>query len=357
MKKIVTIIGARPQFIKAAPLSKVLRNFFQEIIINTGQHYDYNMAGVFFDELNIPKPDYDLGVGSSTHGKQTGEMLMKIEEVLLHEKPDGVIVYGDTNSTLAGAICASKLHIPLFHIESGLRSFNKEMPEEINRILTDHASTLLFVPTVTAVSNLKNEGIEDHVYQVGDVMYDTYLQNMKISEGKYQLTQFELSDNSYYLATIHRAENTDNRNRLKAIFESFLNLKQEIVLPIHPRTVRFLKEEGLYTLLQENCRLKVIDPVSYLEMIFLETHAKGIITDSGGVQKEAYFARVPCFTLRDETEWVETVEIGWNQLIDPLTMNLSGIISSNHNAPYVKGLYGDGRASEKIVEYIKQYFA
>lgn len=356
MKKIVTIVGARPQFIKVAPVSRVLRQSFKEILVNTGQHYDYKMAGVFFEELHIPKPEYDLGVGSGSHGQQTGEMLKKVEEVLLSEKADAVLVYGDTNSTLAGALAASKLHIPLFHVEAGLRSFNKKMPEEVNRILTDHVSNLLFPPTKTAVKNLEAENIKHNVHLVGDVMYDAVLYNYKIAEEKYCLDQFYVTEKNYYLGTIHRAENTDDPNRLVAIMNSLLRLDIDVILPIHPRTEKILKELGLYTDIEKSEHIKLIPPVSYLEMLILEKNAKGIITDSGGVQKEAYFAKVPCYTLRDQTEWVETVEIGWNQLIDPLTMNLSDILQKEQKAEYVDDLYGNGKASEKIVNYINQFF-
>lgn len=356
MKKIVTIVGARPQFIKVAPVSRVLRHHYQEVLVNTGQHYDYKMAGVFFEELNIPRPDYDLGVGSSSHGKQTGDMLIKIEQVLLNEKPDAVLVYGDTNSTLAGALAASKLHIPVFHIEAGLRSFNKKMPEEINRILTDHVSSLLFPPTEVAVDNLKNENITENVHLVGDVMYDAVLYNLEIAESKYNLEQFGVEPKTYYLGTIHRAENTDDHDRLTAIVESLLRLKNQVILPLHPRTHKILKEMNLYNKVYAAEHIKLIEPVSYLEMLILEKYAKGIITDSGGVQKEAYFLEVPCYTLRDQTEWVETVECGWNILVNPITQDLSEILKQNHERNYIDELYGDGKASEKIVSHINEFF-
>lgn len=355
MKKIVTIVGARPQFVKVAPVSRVLRESYQEILVNTGQHYDYKMAGIFFDELNIPKPDYDLGIGSASHGKQTGDMLANIEKVLLDEQPDAVLVYGDTNSTLAGAVAASKLHIPVFHIEAGLRSFNKKMPEEVNRILTDHVSDLLFPPTQVAVENLKNENITKNVHLVGDVMYDAVLYNIEIAESKYSLSQFGLKPQSYYLGTIHRAENTDDHSRLVAIIESLLKLNEQVILPIHPRTHKILKEINLYDKIQESGHIQLIDPVSYLEMLILEKYAKGIITDSGGVQKEAYFAKVPCYTLRDQTEWVETVNCGWNVLVNPINEDLSEVLQKNMENNYIEDLYGDGKAAEKIVKYISEF--
>jgi UDP-N-acetylglucosamine 2-epimerase len=357
MRKIVTIIGTRPQLVKVAPVSRVLRKQFHEVLVNTGQHYDYNMAGVFFEELQIPRPDYDLGVGSGSHGRQTGEMLIRLEELLLKEKPDAVLVYGDTNSTLAGALAASKLHMPLMHIEAGLRSFNKRMPEELNRIMTDHVSDLLFAPTDTAVQNLAAEGITRNVHQVGDVMYDAMIYNASVARNKYDLKRFGVTENAFFLATIHRAENTDDPVRLRAIFESLMALNADVVLPLHPRTRNRLKDSGIDVSTANAGRLKIVDPVSYLEMLLLETNARGIITDSGGVQKEAYFARKPCFTLRPQTEWVETVQAGWNCLVDVTTERLSDIIADKlkDTPKYVENLYGDGKAAEKIVSHITDF--
>jgi UDP-GlcNAc3NAcA epimerase len=352
MNKIVTIVGARPQFIKIAPVSKILRTKCQEVLVHTGQHYDYKMAGVFFEELNIPKPDYNLEVGSGTHGLQTGEMLKRIEDVLIKEKPDGVLVYGDTNSTLAAALSASKMHLPIFHVEAGLRSFDKRMPEEINRVLTDHMSSLLFAPTGNAVNNLSNEGITENVHNVGDVMFDAFLNNLQIAEKKYNLRRFGLKEKEYFLATIHRAENTDDNNRLKAIIESLSRLDQLVIFPLHPRTQKRLEEYGLFPLLEESKVIKLIEPVSYLEMIFLEKYSKKIITDSGGVQKEAYFAKVPCYTIRDQTEWTETVAVGWNTLVDLQYQSLDEIINTVGVPNHVEGLYGDGNAAKKIVDII-----
>jgi len=314
--KILTVVGARPQFIKLAPLSKILReNGISEIIVHTGQHYDENMNDLFFKELEIPEPDYNLGIGSGNHGEQTGRMLIEIEKIMLKEKPDLVIVYGDTNSTLAGALAASKLHIKLAHVEAGLRSFNKRMPEEINRVLTDHVSDILFCPTQTAVENLKNEGITNGVYLVGDVMFDALLHFSKISDMKSNvLERLNIKPKEYYLATIHRAENTDNYERLKNILTAFSKMDEMVVFPIHPRTRKMINYYGLDDLL-ENDNVKVIDPVGYLDMLKLEKNAKAILTDSGGVQKEAFWLKVPCITLRDETEWVETVNLGWNRLV------------------------------------------
>ena len=314
--KILTVVGARPQFIKLAPLSKILReNGINEIIVHTGQHYDENMNDLFFKELEIPEPNYNLGIGSGNHGEQTGRMLIEIERIILKEKPDLVSVYGDTNSTLAGALAASKLHIKLAHVEAGLRSFNKRMPEEINRVLTDHVSDILFCPTQTAEENLKNKGITNGVYLVGDVMFDALLHFSKISDMKSNiLERLNIKPKEYYLATIHRAENTDNYERLKNILTAFSKMDEIVVFPIHPRTRKTINYYGLDDLL-ENDNVKVIDPVGYLDMLKLEKNAKAILTDSGGVQKEAFWLKVPCITLRDETEWIETVNLGWNRLV------------------------------------------
>jgi len=319
--KTISIVGARPQFIKAAAVSRVLQKTqgVREVLVHTGQHYDANMSEVFFEELEIPRPDYNLGIGSATHGAQTGRMLEAIEEVLLREKPDWVLVYGDTNSTLAGALAAVKLHIPVAHIEAGLRSFNRRMPEEINRVLTDHASDILFAPTKAAVENLRREGIsEEQIQLVGDVMYDAALYYGKKAECQSQsLNRLGLKPKEYILATIHRAENTDDPRRLRAIFEGLAEVDQEmkVVLPLHPRTRVVLVEVGLYDKVARSVCL--IEPVGYLDMVMLEKNARAIATDSGGVQKEAFFHRVPCLTLREETEWVELVDLGWNCIIPP----------------------------------------
>ena len=311
--KVATVLGARPHFVKAAPLSRRLRERFEEVIIHTGQHYDYEMNRVFFDQLGIPEPDYHLGVGSGTHGKQTGLMLERIEDALLSEMPDVVVVFGDTNTTLAGALAAAKLHIKVAHVEAGLRSFDKTMPEEINRILTDHCSDMLFCPTETAVDNLRDEGITDGVFLTGDVMVDALEQNIGIAEKSSKiLDELDINPKEYYLATVHRAENTDEPERLKSIVDSLCEIGN-VVLPCHPRTERCLRDGGLWNKIAGH--VKVIKPVGYLDMLVLEKNAKKILTDSGGVQKEAYIFRVPCITLRDRTEWVETVEDGWNVLV------------------------------------------
>ncbi|SOC38426.1 non-hydrolyzing UDP-N-acetylglucosamine 2-epimerase [Ureibacillus acetophenoni] len=354
MKKIVTIAGTRPQLVKIAAVSHILRQSFHEVLVNTGQHYDYNLAGVFFDELNIPKPDYDLGIGSDTHGRQTGKMLIAAEEVVEKEQPDAILVYGDTNSTLAGALVASKLHIPLIHIEAGLRSYNKLMPEEINRIMTDHVSDLLFTPTEVAVRNLQNEGITKGVFTVGDVMYDAVLNNMERAEQKYNLADLGLTPKEYYLGTIHRPDNTDSKEVLTAILTSFSKLKEAIYLPLHPRTKKKVEQFGLGHILEQAKNIKIVEPVSYLEMLLLEKNAKGIITDSGGIQKEAYFMKVPCITLRTQTEWVETVETGWNQLVDPLVTDLANILQKTQNGQPIDNIYGDGNAATRITKILEQ---
>jgi len=360
--KIVTIIGARPQFIKAAAVSRVLKDYndLKEIIIHTGQHYDDNMSEVFFQELEIPKPDYYLGIGSGSHGVQTGRMLEKIEGVLIKENPDVVLVYGDTNSTLAGALAASKLQIPVAHVEAGLRSFNKKMPEEINRIVADHVSDLLFAPTEAAVDNLIREGIpRERIFNVGDVMFDAALYYGEKAEKESNiLEKLGLKPGKYILSTIHRAYNTDIEERLRAIFEGLSRVSREItgVLPLHPRTKAALIREGLYEYVSKN--VKVIEPVGYIDMIKLEKNSRLIVTDSGGVQKEAFFYKVPCVTLREETEWVELVELGWNHLVPPVSGAFveQGIKKAlNSSCGLDAQPYGDGKSSEKIVGVLREY--
>jgi UDP-N-acetylglucosamine 2-epimerase len=311
--KVVSVVGARPQFIKAAPVSRVLRaRGVTEVLVHTGQHYDRNLSALFFDELGVPDPDFNLGVGSGPHGWQTGQMLIRIEEILLQEHPDWALVYGDTNSTLAGALAAVKLHIPVAHVEAGLRSFNREMPEEHNRVLTDHVSDLLLCPTQTAVDHLFAEGVTQGVYLTGDVMYDAVLFNGDLAESRSDvLSRLQLTSGGYLLATVHRPQNTDDPAALSAILTAFGELEETVVFPAHPRTRTALARFEVP--MPSNVRL--IDAVGYLDMLVLEKHARLILTDSGGVQKEAYFFAVPCVTLRDETEWVETVEAGWNLLV------------------------------------------
>ena len=355
--KILTVAGTRPQLVKIGAVSRKLREKFTEVLVNTGQHYDYNMAGVFFDELKIPKPDYDLGVGSGSHGKQTGEMMIKLEEVFDKEQPDVVLVYGDTNSTLAGALVASKRLIPLIHIEAGLRSYNKSMPEEQNRILTDNLSDLLFVPSEVAEKNLHKEGISEGIYNVGDVMMDAVLYNSELAESQYNLSEYNLTSKEYILGTIHRAENTNDIEKLTAILNSFAKLEETVYLPLHPRTKKLISDYNINEIVDSSNNIKIVEPISYLEMLLLEKNAYAIVTDSGGVQKEAYFAKVPCITLRDQTEWTETIELGWNRLLNPLQEDLSLALDNISKGKDVFDAYGDGTAADKIVKLIDENFS
>ena len=350
--KIASVVGARPNFVKLAPVSRELRKRFDEIIIHTGQHYNYEMDKIFFDDLGIPDPDYHLGVGSGNHGHQTGEMLKRIEEILLSEKPDAVLVFGDTNTTLAGALCAVKLHIKVVHVEAGLRSYNKEMPEEINRILVDHSANLLLCPTKTAVENLKREGIVEGVYLTGDVMVDAQRDCLSIAEKKSQiLEELGLEPRGYYLTTIHRAENTDNPERLRDMV-SALNDLGDVVFPCHPRTEKCLKEAGIWTSLSD--QIKVIKPLGYLDMLVMEKNALKIVTDSGGVQKEAYLLGVPCITLRNETEWVETVDDGWNILAGAKGDKIASLVKEFNPLCKQRDVFGPGDASVRTAEKISE---
>lgn len=348
LRKIASIVGARPQFIKAASVSRTLRRVADEVLIHTGQHYARDMSAVFFDELHISEPDYNLGVGSGPHGWQTGQMLARIEEVLLAEKPDWVLVFGDTNSTLAGALAAVKLHIPVAHIEAGLRSFNRSMPEEHNRVLTDHTADLLFCPTQTAVDNLSHEGITCGVHLVGDVMYDALIYNMTLAGQRSDvLRRLGLLPGAYALATVHRPRNTDDLDRLRAILTALeeIGVDGRVVFPAHPRTCRAMDVLGY----QSNPSLEIIEPVGYLDMLMLEKHARLILTDSGGVQKEAYLFGVPCLTLREETEWVETVDAGWNRLVGADQASIVHAAREFCPVGSPPPLFGDGQASERIV--------
>lgn len=362
-RQVITVVGARPQFVKAAAVSRAIAAFnrrnsniqIEEKIVHTGQHYDDNMSRVFFEELQIQFPSVNLEVGSGTHGYQTGMMLERIEKILMECRPDAVLVYGDTNSTLAAALAASKLHIPIAHVEAGLRSFNRRMPEEINRVVTDHLSTILFCPTDAAVQNLAKEGITKNVHQVGDVMYDSVLFNSELSDRSSDiLTRLSLKSKSFYLATIHRAENTDVPERLQSILDAFGGMDIPIVLPLHPRTKKTIGTK----LKHFKKNMKIIDPVSYFDMLALEKHSRIIFTDSGGVQKEAFWLGVPCITLREETEWVELVEAGCNQIVGADT---SAICEARLKAEdilergvpsHASDLYGNGRSSERIAEIL-----
>lgn len=354
--KIVTVVGARPQFIKAAAVSRAIRDDFageiEEIIVHTGQHYDANMSKVFFEELDIQQPKHNLEVSGGHHGAMTGRMLEGVEKVLLLEKPDWLLIYGDTNSTLAGALAAAKLHVPIAHVEAGLRSFNMRMPEEVNRIVADRVSSLLFCPTETAVTNLLAEGIARGVHNVGDVMYDVSLfYRERARMHSTVLQKLDLSSNSFALATCHRAENTDDPVRLRSILSALAEIAAQfpVVLPLHPRTSKLIYDYGLEPLLGN---LTITDPLPFLDMVALEQSARIILTDSGGVQKEAFFFGVPCITMRDETEWVETVNLEWNQLVGASRdAILTAVNSIMRNPPLNVAAkpYGSGRASSDIV--------
>lgn len=379
MIKILTIIGARPQIIKAAAISRVVKNKFkgviEEMILHTGQHYDQNMSQVFFDELDIPHPDYNLGVGSGKHGEQTAKMISGIEEVLMSEQFDGILLYGDTNSTLAGAVAASKIHVPIFHVEAGLRSYNMAMPEEVNRIVCDQLSSILFPPTETGLKNLKEEGFFDSkakfkngksrlVVNCGDVMFDNSLYFSQLSQNRCDImNRLGLTKNEYVLATIHRDNNTDDPKRLTSIFSALLDITEQdntnIVLPLHPRTKKLLPinlEPAVNERLQASKNMRLIPPASFFEIIELERNARLVMTDSGGVQKEAFFFERPCVILRPETEWVEIVEHGAGIIVDADYNRIMTAYQqlTNKTVKFPK-LFGDGKAAEKILEAICNY--
>lgn len=335
------------------PVSKELaKSGIEEVVVNTGQHYDDNMSTIFFDQLQLKKPKYNLGVGSGSHAEQTAKMLIGIEHVLAKEKPDAVLVYGDTNSTLAGVLTAAKLNVPCIHVEAGLRSFNKAMPEEVNRIVADQLSDILFCPTKTAVNNLANEGRKKDVFLVGDVMYDASLQNLAQAEKQSTiLTELRLSPGAYYLVTVHRQENTNDVEKLRQIVDILSEIEETVVFPLHPRTKKALDSLGLR---EKLTNVKIIDPVSYFDMIVLEKNARIILTDSGGVQKEAYFYQVPCITLRDETEWTETVTAGWNVLTGANTQKVLKALENTKRPKKQPAFYGKGDAAEKIAKTIRK---
>lgn len=361
--KIVTIVGARPQFVKAAALCRTIKKRNQngfnitEILVHTGQHYDYNMSDCFIDEMEIPKPDYHLGIGGLSHGAMTGRMLESIETVLLKEKPDWTLIYGDTNSTLAGAIASVKLHIPVAHVEAGLRSFNRKMPEEINRLVADQCADLLFTPSAHSTEQLKREGVaESKIVEVGDIMYEASLYyRQKSLQRSSVLSDLNLKKKGFALATVHRAENTDDLIRLEEIFGGLSDLSEHmpVVLPLHPRTKQVLEKHQMLS--NFNSGLMLIEPVGYFDMIQLESNAAVILTDSGGVQKEAYFFEVPCITLRQETEWVELVEHGYNRLVrfDRKHIVENAFSALNNSYDWKTHIYGDGQTSDKIIDKLK----
>jgi UDP-GlcNAc3NAcA epimerase len=348
--KIVSVVGARPQFVKAAAMSRALRARHQEVLVHTGQHYDYMMSGVFFDGLDLPTPDVNLGVGSGAHGVQTARMLEGIEAVLSAHRPDWLLLYGDTNSTLAGALAAAKLSTPIAHVEAGLRSFDRAMPEEINRVVTDHLSTLLLCPSETSVQNLAAEGITRNVHVVGDVMLDVLrdTHGRATARAPKVLSHFGVTAKAYAVVTVHRTANTDDSTALNGIVTALTSLDEPVVFPVHPRTRRILAEAGALP-----AHVRPIDPLSYLDMLTLVGSARLVLTDSGGLQKEAYWLGVPCLTLRDETEWVETVKTGWNTLVGTEPARIVEAARSVQTPAVRPPLYGDGHAAAKCVDLLR----
>lgn len=352
--KVLTIVGARPQFIKAFAVSRKLRKDHEEVLVHTGQHYDEKLSDVFFNELGIPEPDYNLGVGSDSHGRQTAAMLKGIEEIIEIEEPDIVLLYGDTNSTLAGVIAASKIDPIVAHIEAGLRSYNREMPEEINRVLTDHASDLLFPPSESAADTLRQEGITEGVHMVGDVMYDAILWARGVAATKSDvLERVGIEEGNFILSTVHRASNTDDPDCLGSIINGLTSAPLPVVLPIHPRTENQLREYGLWE--RATSEIEVIDPVGYLDFVRLIDGAEQVVTDSGGVQKEAFYLDTPCVTMRNETEWIETVESGWNVLVGADREAIVKEISTNRDLEEKPSPYGNGTAAEATVSVLVEY--
>ena len=358
--KICTVIGARPQFIKAAAVSAKIAEMktegrdIEEVLIHTGQHYDEKMSAIFFDELNIPKEKYNLNVGSGSHGKQTGKMLSGIEDILKEEQPDWLLIYGDTNSTLAGALAAVKLHIPVAHVEAGMRSFNRSMPEEINRVVADHISSLNLCPTETAIANLAVEGRQDTAVLTGDVMYDCALKFADLAERHSKIMScLQLADKNFILMTCHRAENTDSQENLSGIVDAVNAIAEstEVIYPIHPRTAKMLKSFDL----SFSGKVRIIEPVSYFDMLVLEKKAKLVLTDSGGIQKEAFFYFTPCVTMREESEWIETIEAGWNITVGADSTKIKAAVANFATALPAKPEslpYGNGNAAEKIIDFM-----
>lgn len=349
--RILTVVGARPQFVKAAAFSRVVRQRHTEILVHTGQHYDPSMSDVFFDELALQHPDHHLGVGSGSHGAQTAQMLERLEAVIQREAPDAVVIYGDTNSTLAGALAAAKLAMPVAHVEAGLRSYVRDMPEEINRLVADRLSKYLFAPTQNAVDNLAREGITAGVTMTGDIMYDVLLRHVAVAEEKSTaLRDLALTPGGYALATVHRAANTDDPRRLAEIFDALALLREPVIVPLHPRTRAAL----MGTDIEVEAPVRIVDPVGYLDMLALERGARVVLTDSGGVQKEAYLLGVPCVTLREETEWVETLVGGWNALAGADTERILAAAKRARPSSDPPPVFGDGHAAEKMVAAIEE---
>jgi len=357
--KVMSVVGARPQFVKASAISAELRKYHNEVLIHTGQHYDYAMSKSFFKQLDIPDPDLNLEIGSGSHGVQTGAMLVGLEKAALDYNPDWILVYGDTNSTLAGSLAAAKLHIPICHVEAGLRSFNRNMPEEINRIITDQLSSLLFCPSKLSVTNLASEGIINGVHNVGDVMADVLrnIINSKQANERDVLGRYKVTPENYLVATVHRAENTDDPERLSAILKSLLVLaeKEQIIFPVHPRTLNAIHSlKGCNVDWVSSSNLHLIEPIPYMDMVLLTSRARALLTDSGGLQKEAYWLKTPCMTLRDETEWEETVESGWNQLVgadvDAILKGIRTLSIPDHHPI----LYGDAHTAKRCVSILSE---
>lgn len=348
--KIAAVVGARPQFIKLAPLSKILKRKVYEVIIHTGQHYNDNMSEVFFRDLGIPEPDYNLGIYTGKHGEQTGRMMCALEKIIIKENPSLVIIFGDTNTTLAGALVSAKLHIPIIHVEAGLRSFNKAMPEEINRIVTDHISDFLFAPTKTSVNNLYNEGLKENVILTGDIMVDALINNIKYAKDRSDiLKSFNIQKNNYYLMTLHRPYNVDEPSTLSKILNKLSSLDKKIIFPVHPRTKNVIDENGILV----PANIIITTPVGYIDFLSLEYFSKKIITDSGGVQKEAYILKKPCITIRSETEWIETVEDGWNVLVDVDSDDFVNTIEKFNSSKEQSDIFGKNVAHKMFDEILE----
>jgi UDP-N-acetylglucosamine 2-epimerase len=349
--RIATVVGARPQFIKAAALTHKFREFAQEVVIHTGQHYDYELSKVFFETLDLPEPDYNLGVGSGTHAEQTAKMLSGIEDILVKERPELVVVHGDTNSTLSGSLAAVKIGIAVAHVEAGLRSFNRALPEEVNRVLTDHLSGLLFCPTRKAVDNLDREGISKGVHLVGDVMKDMVERFISTAKDRGIVAEMGLEEGEFYLMTVHRPQNTEDETALRSIVEAASDLDLEVVFPAHPRTTSAIERFGLNSRIGDNIR--VTSPLGYLDFLAIMMRSKKVLTDSGGVQKEAYLLERPCITLREETEWPETVEDGWNVLVGADRDRIIEAVTMDITRGERRESYGDGKAGDRIAEIVR----